>query len=69
MYYAIITEIRRKNRKTKIIVMKLEDCMVYKKYSPEFWDEQLNSDPEKSIHSKEDFGGGYLFLKYQINRE
>ena len=24
---------------------------------------------EKPIHSKEDFGGGYLFLKYQINRE
>ena len=24
---------------------------------------------EKPIHSKEDFGVGYLFLKYQINRE
>jgi galactoside 2-L-fucosyltransferase 1/2 len=45
----------RQNRKTKIIVMKLEDCMMYKKYSPKFWNEQLNSDPEKSIHSKELF--------------
>ncbi len=24
---------------------------------------------DKPIHSKDDFGGGYLFLKYQINRE
>ena len=24
---------------------------------------------DNPIHSKEDFGGGYLFLKYQINRE
>ena len=24
---------------------------------------------EKPIHSKDDFGGGYIFLKYQINRE
>jgi|TARA_B100001093_G_scaffold495559_1_gene540178 hypothetical protein len=24
---------------------------------------------EKKIHSKKDFGGGFLYLKYQINRE
>ena len=29
--------------------------------------DHLNVD--KPIHSKDDFGGGYLFLKYQINRE